>query len=407
MKVENQGGTLVAKQEGTPVFTNVMKPVTYQVKALKVLDGKAFQNADGTSNTFEFELVDEHGTVVATGTNDATGTVTFSGLTYDKAGTYNYKVREKKGTIEGIAYDASEKSVSIEVKDVNHQLVASQTSTPTFTNVYKNITFSPAVKKTLEGMDIADANGKFKFEIFDQDGQKVGEATNDASGNIVFPEIIYDKTGDYTYTVKEVADNAIPGITYDSSTKTVTVRISVDSDNQFKAEQVEAADTVAFKNVFKPASTSLNVKKRLEGGLELKAGDYHFALRDADGNEVATGTNDTDGNVTFTSSSLIFSKPGRYTFKARELSDNPIANVTYDSSEKEIVVNVTTDENNQLVATQESIPEFVNTYVAPKKPGKLLPWTGDTTSFVAIGALAGASLAAFAAATAIRRKRSE
>ena len=118
-------------------------------------------------------------------------------------------------------------------------------------------------------------------------------------------------------------------------------------------------------------------------------------------------TNDTDGNVTFTSSSLIFSKPGRYTFKARELSDNPIANVTYDSSEKEIVVNVTTDENNQLVATQESTPEFVNTYVAPKKPGKLLPWTGDTTSFVAIGALAGASLAAFAAATAIRRKRSE
>ena len=53
---------------------------------------------------------------------------------------------------------------------------------------------------------------------------------------------------------------------------------------------------IAFKNVFKPASTSLNVKKRLEGGLELKAGDYHFALRDADGNEVATGTNDTDGN---------------------------------------------------------------------------------------------------------------
>ncbi len=521
VKVENQGGTLVAKQEGAPVFTNVMKPVTYQVKALKVLDGKAFQNADGTSNAFEFELVDEHGTVVATGTNDAAGTVTFSGLTYDKAGTYNYKVREKKGTIEGIAYDASEKSVSVEVKDVNHQLVASQTSTPTFTNVYKNITFSPAVKKTLEGMDIADANGKFKFEIFDQDGQKVGEATNDASGNIVFPEITYDKTGDYTYTVKEVADNAIPGvaydssvktvtirvsvdsdnqfkaeqveaadtvafknvfkdisfaptvkktlegmdvaetagkfkfeifdqdgqkvgeatndadgnvvfpeityknvgdytytvkevadnsipgITYDSSTKTVTVRISVDSDNQFKAEQVEAADTVAFKNVFKPASTSLNVKKRLEGGLELKAGDYHFALRDADGNEVATGTNDADGNVTFTSSSLIFSKPGRYTFKARELSDNPIANVTYDSSEKEIVVNVTTDENNQLVATQESTPEFVNTYVAPKKPGKLLPWTGDTTSFVAIGVLAGASLAAFAAATAIRRKRSE
>ena len=54
------------------------------------------------------------------------------------------------------------------------------------------------------------------------------------------------RPGDYTYTVKEVADNAIPGVALRPLQKTVRHVSQWIVTTSLKAEQVEAADTVAF-----------------------------------------------------------------------------------------------------------------------------------------------------------------
>ncbi len=60
------------------------------------------------ANEFDFELVDEDGTVLQTKANDATGKIYFDALAYDKAGEYHYTIREKTGTDGTITYDTKE-----------------------------------------------------------------------------------------------------------------------------------------------------------------------------------------------------------------------------------------------------------------------------------------------------------
>lgn len=65
--------------------------MTDQVTVTKNLTGR-----DMTAGEFEFQLLD--GTkVVATGTNDASGNVALSPITYTKPGTYNYTLCEVGG----------------------------------------------------------------------------------------------------------------------------------------------------------------------------------------------------------------------------------------------------------------------------------------------------------------------
>ena len=71
-------------------------------------------------------------------TNDGTGKVYFDAIPYDKAGEYNYTIREKAGQDSTITYDDAEIPVTVNVKDQNGTLEAKADygSEPTFTNRY-------------------------------------------------------------------------------------------------------------------------------------------------------------------------------------------------------------------------------------------------------------------------------
>ena len=70
-------------------------------------------------------LLNGDGEVLATTTAQANGTITFKDVTFEKAGTYKYKVVEVAGTDETIQYDSTQKEVTITVTQDGNAYVAS------------------------------------------------------------------------------------------------------------------------------------------------------------------------------------------------------------------------------------------------------------------------------------------
>ena len=73
--------------------------ITDQIKVNKSLTGRELRAGE-----FQFELL-EGSSGIATGTNDADGTVTFDKITYTKPGNHLYTVREVNQGESGITYD--------------------------------------------------------------------------------------------------------------------------------------------------------------------------------------------------------------------------------------------------------------------------------------------------------------
>ncbi|WP_308460648.1 Spy0128 family protein, partial [Enterococcus gallinarum] len=71
-------------------------------------------------------------------TNDGTGKVYFDAIPYDKAGEYNYTIREKAGQDDTVTYDDTEVPVTVSVKDNEGQLEATAIyeGNAVFTNTY-------------------------------------------------------------------------------------------------------------------------------------------------------------------------------------------------------------------------------------------------------------------------------
>ena len=70
-------------------------------------------------------MLNGDGEVLATTTAQANGTITFKDVTFEKDGTYKYKVVEVAGTDETIQYDSTQKEVTITVTQDGNAYVAS------------------------------------------------------------------------------------------------------------------------------------------------------------------------------------------------------------------------------------------------------------------------------------------
>lgn len=134
------------------VFRNVYaNPDSVTITATKTLDGKTPQ--DGA---FSFRLLDEEGNVVYETENDGTR-VTFPTMRYEETGTYRYYLKEVKGDDDGIIYDRTVYTVTVEVtKDTNYHAAVTYerngkayTGTPKFSNFTQS-----AVPKTGDGIGI-------------------------------------------------------------------------------------------------------------------------------------------------------------------------------------------------------------------------------------------------------------
>lgn len=149
-------------------------------------------------------------------------------------------------------------------------------------------------------------------------------------------------------------------------------------------------------------SAVIKAKKVLEGGT-FKAGQFSFALKDAEGKVLQTVTNDAEGNVSFT---VECSKAGEYRYTISEVvpegaEGNVKDHITYDTAEHGVTVNVANGEG-KLDATvvydggTSASPTFTNKYSAT------LPAAGGVGTMVTY--LVGAALVSLAAARIHRRR---
>lgn len=272
-------------------FTNtysvqpVDSSVTDQVTVTKNLTGR-----DMKAGEFEFQLL-EGGNVVATGTNDASGKVALSPITYTKPGTYNYTLCEVGGASQkaGVQYDGSTFAVTTTVTDngdgtlsVAHK-VDNDANTVGFTNSYTPAATSVTLgaSKVLNGKSL-DAE-EFAFVLTDEGGEQV-TATNDVNGMVVFPAIQYGEAGTYQYTIAEVKGDE-SDVTYDESEYAVTVTVEDNGEGSLVATVAyEGGNAPVFTNTYNapeapasPGDGPASVVEALVSG-SAKTGDYLLVI---------------------------------------------------------------------------------------------------------------------------------
>ena len=264
-------GHLSVKREGDDgaafTFTNTYSvaptdsSVTDQVKTVKRLTGR-----DLAAGEFTFDLLEDD-VVVASGANDANGTVTLSPIRYEAPGTHTYTLREAcpnaLGLYKGVTYDGTTYTVVTTVSDngdgtltATHKLEGT-TESAGFTNKYHAMPTQVSIGaiKVLEGRELK--KDEFSFKL-------VGEGieatvTNDADGKINFDKFEYDEPGTHVYTISEVKGDEA-GMTYDKFVFTATVNVVDDGEGSLKASVAfakgdKSVEGIVFNNTYKKPET--------------------------------------------------------------------------------------------------------------------------------------------------------
>ena len=235
--------------------------VTDQVKTVKRLTGR-----DLAAGEFTFELL-EDGVVVASGTNDANGTVTLDPIRYEAPGTHTYTLREAcpnaLGTYKSVTYDGATYTVVTTVSDngdgtltATHKLEGT-TESAGFTNKYHAMPTQVSIGaiKVLEGRELK--KDEFSFKLVGEDIEST--VTNDADGKINFDKFEYSEPGTYVYTISEVKGDEA-GMTYDKSVFTATVNVVDDGEGNLKANVAfakgdKSVEGIVFNNTYKKPET--------------------------------------------------------------------------------------------------------------------------------------------------------
>ena len=214
--------------------------------------------ADGE---FNFDLYEGSNKLQTTANKN--GKVTFDSISYKEVGEHTYTVKEVKGTDSTIAYDESEKHVTVKVTRDGDNLKTEVVypESKVFHNLFTpNATSAEfSLKKNLSGRDLKD--GEFTFTLFDSEGKAVKTVSNDANGNILFNGLIFSKEGRYTYKVVENKNN-VEGITYDEVARTVTIDVKLDKERGVLTSVVELPENKVFNNSYKPTTPPKGILPR-------------------------------------------------------------------------------------------------------------------------------------------------
>ena len=174
----------------------------------------------------------------------------------------------------------------------------------------------------------------------------------------------------FTYTITETG--SAPGVTNDTSVKTVSFKVTDNGKGELTVERVgdETKPTFEFTNAYSvtPVDSSvtdqIKVSKSLVGR-ELVEGEFLFELVE-NGQVVARGTNDAAGNVIM--NAITYTTAGEHDYVLREAGAGTTHNgVTFDGKSIAIHTSVVDNGEGDLVvehalATDDVNAAFVNTY---------------------------------------------
>jgi len=402
------------------IFTNKYHANSVQVP---ITLSKTLTGRNMAADEFTFQLVDENSQVVKEVKNGAAkageaSTFTFESLTFDRVGVYHYKVQEALPDVNdrlgGVVYDRTEYDVEITITDDGKgQLQASvkvddtENKDITFTNGYAASDTSTVIRatKTLEGRNLSD--GEFFFDLRDSSGKIIQSRGNTPTGEVVFDAILYDKAGEYVYTLAE-RDTGKEGITYDKSIYYIKVIVEDNQKGELEAKPIisKSADLlnpvtdIHFNNTYKAADGAVQITgvKKILTGRELLRGEFEFQLiveeapiasKLKKGDVVATAVNgkvwdkttqqyiNTGAVDEIVFDNLVYEhgEDGTYKYKIVEDASNGLSGITYDATEYYVIIEVSRDDSvAKMIATEPVItdsngspvtPVFTNVYTAP------------------------------------------
>lgn len=238
------------------------------------------------------------GRVVATGTNAADGTITFTGIKYtteklnndvaaglatvDRAGkdgdvyTYTYKVSEDAGRKDkGVSIVQGEQTITVKVTDNRAGKLSAKVVYPeggmVFKNAYgtgeggsKQIALNGTkVLDVKSGNKVPDIAGKYTFTLAGSEGAPMPAkttATNDASGNISFGEIIYTMENVFGAPAAQPEQLVIA----EDGADTADAKTAGATDAQAAEADAKADDAVVAEAEAKPAEGESAVKAAFE-----------------------------------------------------------------------------------------------------------------------------------------------
>lgn len=372
-------------------FDNTYNPkgVGYTLGGVKtIINTDTATNRIPQDGEFTFKLTSHDGAPMPKGSKDGVKTVhntgigfTFGRMDYSKPGTYVYTVTEQADRDSTIGYSTQAYDVTVTVADNGGMLTASadrQANDIRFDNRYTPLSVDVTVKadKHLTGRVLND--GEFTAELKDMDGNTLqskqfkrdtgGEVKADeGDGTLAFDKLTFGKTGIYRYTVDET-DTQLGGVTYDTTSHTVTVTVTEDADSHTLTAKTEystengSEDGIRFDNTYQPQNVlvELAARKRLTGR-ELKAYEFEFELVDKDGKVIDTERNDKDGDIRF--KPLEYARDnknvddrGEHEYVIREKNTGE-KNVTYDETEHHVTVTVSDNLQGNLTAKIQYDPE--------------------------------------------------
>lgn len=312
VKVTEENGVLksnvsyayASDNDNNQAFTNYYvapKQLNFDVHFTKELAGRPLNNGE-----FHFNMKNANGEVIATGTNDAQGQINFTFIdgkrpTYtntDAGKTFTYTVEEVPGNEEGLTYDPMKAKVTVNVtKDLHVLTVTSVAPSDTeFNNIYTPTPAKAKIEftKALTGKALTD--GEFQFTL--SENGEVLQTVSNKDGKVSFDEISYDEEGSHTYTIKEVVGTDA-NIDYDPMEATVTVNVSKNSTTGNYEAVVLTPDDTEFNNFYvapKELNFDVEFTKALTGR-DLKDQEFQFNMKDANGEVIATGTNNAAGRL--------------------------------------------------------------------------------------------------------------
>ena len=334
--------------------------------------------------------------VSTSGTIKGSQDYAFAELTYTEEGTHYYVVKEAvPDEKDGFTYDTTVYQITVKVEDNGRGNLVATTSGASvgalnFTNEYKaeeaELTFSGT--KFIKGIGSTDL--EFTFELYETDEsyavaedaaplQSVSTSgTIQGSQDYSFGKLTYTEAGTHYYVVKEKAQDAVNGFTFDDTVYTVKVDVTDDGKGTLTAEADQAVDAFDFTNSYETTDADITFGgTKFVEGTESTDQVFTFALYETDETFAAAEgaaplqSVSTSGTITgsqdYTFAELTYTAEGTHYYVVKETVAEEAPGFTYDTTVYEITVTVTDDGNGNLVAkadVDEKALDFTNTYAA-------------------------------------------
>ena len=408
------GKLAVTKVEGdNPTITNAYKAdsVTVNTSTDEFFSKRVGTGNNNGSYTFNFTVEPQNGApspekTTASVTYDANQAgkkaVDFGSITFDAAGTYNYKVTETTPS-DGWTTPNAKATVTVTVSDDGSGQLTAAVAGSSITNNYgtDNVTVNTAAEGSaflIKNFDVQSgtpADKKFDFTLTKCDAQgNVADGATPLSGSVTYTKgqaetsavvdfgtLTFTQEGTYYYKAQETTENG-DGWTKSSDEPIVKIVVTNDGEGHLVAE---VSGTGTITNTYKADHIEVDTKDTSTGAFLTKAYNVHSGLTpndakfdfsiaevDADGNPVEDGYTNT-GSADYTKGQtettavvdlgqISYTTEGTHYYKVSETSADSNGWTKAENSDFTVKVTVTDNGKGQLVATVSGTGSIANAY---------------------------------------------